>query len=304
MVEVVRLQADAKGSPILWGALFLSFLNYQNMKKVLKLTAWVIGIIAVTVGIIFLVAWKSPKYYTLQQHHQPYPYLPFKAYNGEHPRPYIIEKNNVLVFGAAHTRDPKDKEIGLIEEKWKAFKPTVALVEGRLGFLLPGVMDPVENLGEGGKVKALAHRDDVPLYNWDLSKEALARQMRAKFSAEQIAIAQILNPYFSQMRFGKPASPETFVDEYLKRAAYVGLQDSIKTVQDVDRIWQKYFPGKDWRDVTDEYGLPGYLGEMMTTGNDLRNQQLVAAIKELTARGERVFVICGSSHAVCVAPAL
>jgi hypothetical protein len=31
---------------------------------------------------------------------------------------------------------------------------------------------------------------------------------------------------------------------------------------------------------------------------------LVAAIKELTAKGERVFVISGSSHAVCVAPAL
>lgn len=274
------------------------------MKKLLKLTAWIAGIIVVVLGIIFLIAWKSPKYYTLQQQHQPYAYIPFKEYSGEHPRPYLVEKNNVLVLGAAHTRDPKHKELALIETKWNAFKPTVALVEGRLGFLLPGIMDPVENLGEGGKVKELAHRDDVPLYNWDLSKEELARQMQTQFSREQIAIAQILNPYFSQLRYGKPASPESFIQEYLKRAAYVELQDSIKTAQDVDRIWKKYFPDKDWREVTDEYGLPGYLGEMMAIGNDLRNQQLVAAIKELTARGERVFVICGSSHAVCVAPAL
>jgi len=282
----------------------MSTLNYQNMKKLLKLTAWIAGIVILTLGLIFLIAWKSPKYYTLQQQHQPYSYIPFKDYNGEHPRPFIVEKGNALIFGAQHTRDPKHAEIAIIEQKWNAFKPTVALVEGRLGFLLPGVMDPVEELGEGGKVKELAHRDDVPLYNWDLSKEELAKQMQGKFSREQIAIAQILNPYFGNMRHGKPASPETYIEEYLKRAAYVGLQDSIKIAQDVDRIWKRYFPTKDWRDVTDEYGLPGYLGDMMTIGNDLRNQQLVAAIKELTAKGERVFVICGSSHAVCVAPAL
>lgn len=163
-------------------------------------------------------------------------------------------------------------------------------------------MDPVENLGEGGKVKELAQRDDVPIYTWDLTKEELAKQMQGHFSKEQIAIAQILNPYFGTLRHGKPSSPEAFIEEYLKRAANVGLQDSIKTVQDVDRIWKKYFPAIDWRNVSDESPLPGYLSEMMTYTNDLRNQQLAAVVKELTAKGERVFLICGSSHAVCVAP--
>lgn len=274
------------------------------MKKVLRLTAWIAGIIVIALGIIFLISWKSPKYYILQQSHPDYSYTPFKNYNSEHPRPLIIEKNNILVFGAQHTRDPKNPEIDVMEQRWKIFKPTIALVEGRLGFLLPGLMDPVEHLGEGGKAKALAQNDGIPIYNWDLSKESLARQQEKHFSKEQIALAQILNPYFSQLRFGKPTSPEDFITPYLKRAANVDLQDGIKTTQDIDRIWKKYFPAKDWRAVSDEYGLPGYLGEMMEVGNDLRNQQLVAAIKELTAKGERVFVVCGSSHAACIAPAL
>jgi hypothetical protein len=105
------------------------------------------------------------------------------------------------------------------------------------------------------------------------------------------------------MRFGKPSSPESFVEPYLKRASNAGMEDEIKSVADVDRFWKKYFPSGDWRNVSDEYGLPGYLGEMMTYTNDLRNQQLIDVIKELTAKGERVFVICGSSHAVCVEPA-
>jgi hypothetical protein len=230
-------------------------------------------------------------------------YLPFKNYRADHRKPYIIEQKNLVIFGAEHTRDRKDSQVKMIKDRWERLQPTIALVEGRLGFLLPMFMNPVENLGEGGKVKELADSDNVPVYNWDLSKDELAIRMQGKFSKEQIALSQILNPYFSNMRFGKPANPESFVEPYIKRAANVGMQDEIKTVADVDRIWKKYFPSVDWRNVTDEYGLPGYLGEMMSVSNDLRNQQLIDVVKELTAKGERVFVICGSSHAVCVEPA-
>jgi hypothetical protein len=188
-----------------------------------------------------------------------------------------------------------------MEAAWRHFRPTVALVEGRLGFLLPRLMDPVKNLGEGGKLKELAGRDDVPLYNWDLSKEELAKGLQQKFPAEQVALYQVLLPYFSNLRFGRPANPTDYLQ--LDRAAYVGLQDAFKTEADVDRVWKKYFPTLDWRDVSDERPLPGFLADIMATTNDLRNQQLIAAVRELTARGDKVFVVCGSSHAVCVAPA-
>jgi hypothetical protein len=39
----------------------------------------------------------------------------------------------------------------------------VALVEGRLGFLLPGFMDPVAAYGETGAVAALARADGLPV---------------------------------------------------------------------------------------------------------------------------------------------
>ena len=272
------------------------------MKKALKILSWLL-ILAIGVGgSIYMLAWKSPPYYIAKKSSS-IDYLSFENYQANHRKPFIIEQKNLVIFGAEHTRNRKDAQIRLLKDRWDRLQPTVALVEGRLGFLLPMFMNPVENLGEGGKVKELAERDDVPLFNWDLSKEELAKRMQEKFSSEQIALSQILNPYFSNMRFGKPANPENFVEPYLKRAANVGLQNQIKTVADVDRTWKKYFPSLDWRNVSDEYGLPGYLGEMMAVSNNLRNQQLIEAIKELTAKGERVFVICGSSHAVCVEPA-
>jgi hypothetical protein len=277
------------------------------MKKVFKIAAWLLVIVVLLLGAVYFLAWKSPKYYTVTNVISLRDSItPFSQYEliSDHPRPYIITGKNFVIMGAAHTRDPLHADIKLIEEKWKGLKPTIALVEGRLGFLLPMLMNPVKELGEGGKVSELAKGDGVPLYNWDLSKEVLAAQLQSKFSGEQVALAQILNPYFSNLRFGKPASPEQFIQEYLPRARFVGQEGNFKTVADVDRYWKKYFPaGKDWRETSDETALPGYLADMMAYSNDLRNRQLVAVVKELAGRQERVFLICGSSHAACVAPA-
>ncbi|AFD05459.1 hypothetical protein [Solitalea canadensis] len=274
------------------------------MKKAFKIIGWVIGIFLIGAGTIFLVAWKSPAFYKVQKRSPlEQAYVTFIRYSGEHPRPYIIETQGAIIFGAEHTRNPQHREIKMIEEKWKTLKPSIALVEGRLGFLLPGLMDPVANLGEGGKVKQLAEKDDIPIYNWDLSKEELAIQLKSKFSNEQIALAQILQPYFSQLRFGKPSSEADFLQPFFKRAAIVGLEDSIKSVQDIDKVWKKYFSTIDWRNVSDETTLPGYLNDMLAVTNDLRNQQLISVVNELVSKGERVFLICGSSHAYCVGPA-
>lgn len=277
------------------------------MKKVFKVAAWLFAIIIVLLGMVYLIAWKSPRYYrlshtiTIRDSITSFGNYPLIA---GHPRPYIIEGKNYVIFGAEHTRDPRHPQIAQITSQWQTLKPTVALVEGRLGFLLPGLMDPVKELGEGGKVSQLARKEEIPLYNWDLSKEDLAIRLQGKFTDEQIALAQVLNPFFSQLRFGKPASPENFVKGYLHRAGYVRQEHIFKTVADVDSLWKKYFPtSHDWRNTSDETALPGYLADMMNQTNDLRNRHLVALVKELMSRQERVFLICGSSHAACVAPA-
>lgn len=274
------------------------------LKRLIKILLWITGILLLLCAVVFFISWKSPKYYVTSAVYDPAnPLVSFQDYTTEHTHPYIIRGEGFILFGGSHTRDPQSPEIAQISEEWEKLRPTVALVEGHLGFLLPPLMDPVKNLGEGGKVKELAERDGIPIYNWDLSKEALAERLKGRFIPEQIALAQILNPYFSNLRFGRPDSPEKFIEEYLKRAAYVGQEENFKTPADVERIWEKYFPeGPDWQEVSDEYGLPGYIGEMAAATNDFRNQQLVTVVKDLLTKGERVFAIMGSSHAVCIAP--
>jgi len=76
-------------------------------------------------------------------------------------------------------------------------------------------------------------------------------------------------------------------------------------VGDVDRIWQRDFPGEpDWRDVSDEGPLVGYLNDIGNASEDLRNQHLARVIQAFRTKGKRVFVVCGSSHAVVIEPAV
>lgn len=253
--------------------------------------------------------WRSPAYFELGDPCGEDSAILTMAQYGElmntHERPYLVERENLAVYGATHTKDPADPQIARIDEAWKALDPTVALVEGRLGFLVPYAMDPIELFGESGHVAQLAKRKGAEIYSWELPRDQLILAMLGDFPAEQVALQQILTPYFSNYRFGPPSDPDAFVAAYLHRAQYPGLDGVISSVQDVDRIWQHDFPdAPDWRETSDEHGLPGYLGTLADRANLIRNQHLLCVIKELRGRGERVFVVCGSSHAVCLDPAI
>lgn len=278
------------------------------MRRRWKIAAAVVLAIASAFVILWFWAWRSPPFYLdVPPAEAASRIVPFARYGemADHPRPYVVEAGEVVVFGAQHTVDPAEPELAALEAAFVRLRPTVVLVEGRLGFLLPGLMDPVKKHGEGGKANALARAAGARVYSWDLPKDELARRLVGKFTPEQVALFVVLTPYFSKIRFGKPASPDDFVSGFLHRATIAELAGTLGSVADIDRIWKRDFAGgPDWRDTSDEYGLPGYLGALMGTSNDLRNEHLVRLLLHLRGRGERVFAVTGSSHAVCVEPAL
>ncbi|UQA59183.1 hypothetical protein [Polyangium aurulentum] len=280
----------------------------MRLRRIAKIAAAVLLVLAAALAIFWFWAWRSPPYHLdVPAAEATSRIVPFARY-GEienHARPYVVDAGSIVVFGATHTRDPADPQLATLESAFEKLAPTVVLVEGRLGFLLPGIMDPVVHHGEGGKANALARAAGARVYNWDLPKDVLARRLVEKFTQEQVSLYVVLLPYFSKLRFGKPASPDDFVAEFLHRAAIPELGGAIRSVADIDRVWQRDFPGKpDWRDTSDEYGLPGYLGAMMAASNDARNEHLVRLLLHLRGQGERVLAVTGSSHAACVEPAL
>ena len=96
----------------------------------------------------------------------------YNALTDTHPRPYIVEFENqnggaLLLYGGEHTLNPDDPQIIDIQTRWDSFRPTVALMESRLGFFVQGFQNPVETYGEMGWAFSLARKDYIPVYTWE-----------------------------------------------------------------------------------------------------------------------------------------
>ena len=271
---------------------------------------------------LFYFAWRSPENYPIgtecKFNVQPMTMAEYDSVSQTHQRPFIIDidasKKNpkwgkVLFYGASHTRDKNDPQVADIEKRWEGFDPNICLIEGRLGFLVPGLMDPVEKYGEAGFVYKLSRRDGVEAFTWEEQLDDEITAVLKKFKPEQAAMFYILRPYFSNLRFGKPVNPDEYVKSFIeKRTEHPQLQNTIKSVGDIDAIWNREFRGidkkgnpiKDWRETSDEYGLPLWLGDISAESNYVRNEYLACLIVTLVKQGKRVFVIGGSSHPVCI----
>jgi len=227
-----------------------------------------------------------------------------------HARPYVYaldapDGGRVVVFGAEHTKQPDDPQVEIIRAEWLTLRPTVALIESDLGMMFPMFMDPVRTFGEVGAVHSLARSDGIPTYTWEPPDERVIRSALGQgFTREQVALRWVLGPSFSNLRYGRPADPEAFVlDTFDERSSVEPIRGILTSMDGVEAAWAREFPnGPDWRDVSDQYGLPGFLGEIDL--NRARDEHLVSCIAELIDAGERVFVIAGLSHAVKIESAL
>lgn len=229
-----------------------------------------------------------------------------------HPRPYIynvpapVGGGAAMILGIEHTKDPADPQVAEIQRRWAAFRPDVALVEGRMGFLPPLVADPVREFGESGATARLARQHGVELYTWE---PAIAEEVAAatkRHDKHRAALFFVLRPYFGAVRHGQPADPDAFVEPYRrKRTRWPGLEGTLPDMASIDAAWRQDFAGlPDWRDISDAYGLPGYLNEIATDVGVARDEHLVRTIAHLVRAGRRVFATMGSAHAVKIEAAV
>jgi len=283
--------------------------SLSTPKRLLKsfFSGLLVLIALIAVLVLFRVIWWSPPYYQPDQSLSfTTPIMDMPAYDtfGNHTVPYFFEiqsgKGGVLVAGIAHTKDPEDPQFDTLNMAWNNFQPTVALVESRLGLCLAWFKIPVKLFGENGETARLAKNKGIPLYTWEPDKESEIQMLLAEFPAKQLALFYSLRPYFSNIRFGKPADPDAVMQTYIdSRTDHNGLRGLIPNVEAIDSIWQKDFPNlPDWRDTSDEWGWPeGYLSGIANRTNMIRDIHLVESIVDLTRKGERVFATMGASHA-------
>jgi hypothetical protein len=271
-------------------------------------------VLALLLGVAWRLSWRSPPFYEVAGAKAlPAPVLTQAQYDAVHrefARPYVVEcgaeRGRIVLFGSAHTRDAQDPQLAEIERRFAELRPTVTLVEGRPGAPLAALRDPVVMFGEMGTVLRLARGARIPIYSWEPSREAEVQAQLQRFPAERVALFYVLRPYVSERRFGRPKDPDAKLEETRgERTKWKGLEGTLPSIAAVDELWRRDFAGlPDWRDTSDERGWPGYLQAIADASNEIRDEHFARVVIDLLARGERVFAVAGSSHAVKLEPAL
>ncbi len=280
------------------------------MKKILY------GFLALIVAFILLVAmlwhfnviWTLAPYYKIESKAEfEVPIMDMEAYKeiwDTHRRPYIYTIQNksggaVLVCGVTHTKDVEHPHLDSVKLHWTNFNPDIVLVEGRVGNLISWFQDPILELGEGGLVTSLAHKKGIELYTWEPIREFEINTLLQKYPAEELVMFYTFRPYIGNMRYGKYDDPEARLQDYLdSRADYPQLKGIFRSWQELDKKWKQDFPDVGWRDYPPGTGYPeGYLNNIWNDSNLARDEYMLNIILELMAKGKKVFVVMGTSHA-------
>jgi hypothetical protein len=213
----------------------------------------------------------------------------------------------LLYIGTHHTTDPDDPQIEEIIRLWEEFEPTLALVEGRLGFYVGGLSGGVAMFGEAGAVFALARADDVPVYTLEPTLKSELRAVLTEWRPDRVAMFYVLRGALSR---GNPAARQREAAQLVrKRTGWPGLGGSLRNLAELDSLYRAeltHLP--DWRTADGAIVWPGrstsYLNEISTTVNRFRDEYMLNLLREQLDEGERIFAVVGTSHVIMQEPVL
>jgi len=241
--------------------------------------------------------------------------MSWEEYNSQ-PRenPYVLEleskKGKLLYYGAFHSVDLKNPQFAEIEQRWKTFRPTLALSEGSLWPLEATRERAIRKHGEQGLLRFLAARDRVPIDCIDPPRLLQAKYLRNHFSATQIKMYIILR----QARINQFLERDP--DDLSDTRRFLVIMEKFKSFRfpphrliDVEEIASKLFPNlKDWRMISDDYFYNVEKGKFLPRIHrklrDYRDQHMLRKLFKELKKGHRIFAIVGRSHVVMQEPVL
>jgi len=215
------------------------------------------------------------------------------------------EKGRLFYYGAFHRVDPRDSQFDDLENKWEAYRPTIAYSEGGLWPLEASRELAIRRYGEQGLLRYLAERDGVPIRCLDPSLSKQVQFLRCVFSTYDIKLYFILRQACIHRMLHKD-------QEDLRRQAELYLKEigsveegrlSPCTIEEFDRAVADCFPElEEWDQIPDSYfieqGKGRFLAKIHRRLNGYRDRFMIRALSREIKRGHRVFAVVGRSHVI------
>ncbi len=241
--------------------------------------------------------------------------LPWDQYTGSPEKePYVLElgsgKGGLLYYGAYHTIDLENSEIAEIEEKWTAFRPTLALSEGSLWPLEKTREEAISKHGEQGLLRYLANRDLVSIECIDPPLLLQARHLRNFFSAGEIKLYLILRQARVNRMLGGNSDIDTYVRELIPVLEfYRTFRFPPRRMYDVESMIRETYPElENWRRIGDEYFFNKEKGKFLPQIHRqltaYRDQHMIGTLIKNVRKGNKVFAVVGRRHVITQEPVL
>jgi hypothetical protein len=191
--------------------------------------------------------------------------------------------------------------VNAIITAWEEFGPTLALLEGRLGYGLGGLGPGISRFGEPGLVYVLANRDEVDVYSIEPDELDHAHALAEATDPRAAAAMLVMRYVWSNSQ--RPYSAANLEEAIGKRA--VGVLDGVfADAEAFDAFWNERWAVElgDWRELDSEPIIPRRgrteLETVWALDTELRDVHMTRVLVEQVRAGKRVFAVIGRSHVV------
>ncbi len=216
----------------------------------------------------------------------------------------------LLFIGTNHTFTPGDPQIAGVEAFFKAFEPTLVLIEGGDWAIADSKEQAVSKYGEMGFTRFLAAKANIKAMSADAPEgETIAAGLKEHTATDtKLYFALRVVPQWAKQATGKTV--EENMRDYLaspKFNSYFPPNTLPQNIEELQQQLAKRIPTlKDWKSFKYNWAFDGgdksFLNEVDTTVNNFRNNYFKDQIFTGLRKGERVFVIAGYTHLGKIAP--
>lgn len=227
---------------------------------------------------------------------------------------YVLEliwrNGRLLYYGAFHSINLAHPQFADIEEKWAAFRPTLALSEGSLWPLEETRKEAIRRHGEQGLLCFLAARDAVPMKCIDPPRLLQSRHLRNYFSAKEVKVYLILRQARINQMLGRDPNDLADIKTFLAiMEKFKSFRFPPHNLAGFERIVKHEFPDlEDWRLISDDYFYSQEKGKFLPEIHrylmNYRDQHMLAYLFKELRKGQRIFAVVGRSHVVRQEPVL
>ncbi|MGA2922976.1 MAG: hypothetical protein ABSE28_17865 [Candidatus Sulfotelmatobacter sp.] len=206
--------------------------------------------------------------------------------------------------------DPQNPQVADIENRWAAFRPTVAYNEGGNPETFEDFREAVQTYGEAGLVRSLAARDQVPVATLEPPFDMEVAYLLETYTPQQLKVFYALRQVTEERSRKANTSLDDRINSWLSRYLPAhGLKNSPNTLAELGAACMSLFPElTDWHQVPEDWFGPRKLGhytnDLARDSGNFRNRYVFRLLVARVRRGDRVFAVIGSSHVVVLEPAL